>query len=371
MPSPPRDFSVEETRWVDSILDKLSIQEMAAQLVIPAIYTDSTALSQLIYYTDSLKVGGIMLLKGDTVSARKITDYIGRSTASIPVFIGIDAEWGIGMRLDGAPSVSRNRFLPSGTDEQIMYDYGRETARQSRILGINMIFGPVIDVDRTDTYGVMSSRTFGSDPEKVSSMGLAYARGIHDGGVIPVAKHFPGHGSATVDSHKQLPVVQTPENELMSRDLFPFKEFIDMEFPAIMVGHIYAPALDSVRRSAAVSPSVITGLLRRRMGFSGLIVTDAMNMHGLGNERFPARDAMLAGADMILAPPDTEAAVNEIADICRHSDEARNILKAHCRRILSLKYRIGILKDKRESDKESCLFTEETYRLLKLLRKRE
>lgn len=356
-PAVPEDFTAEAWRWADSVAGSLDRRELAAQVLMPAVRSDSDSVSlrHLSLYIDSIPAGGVILLKGDAASARRVAQYIAAGS-ELPPFVGIDAEWGLGMRITDAPSFPVNADISPNADESLLYDYGRELAREARLLGINVIFAPVLDVDRPQG-GVMRRRSFGSDPERVASLGTAFARGLEDGNVISVAKHFPGHGAADADSHRTLAAASLTRSELDSIHLKPFRRYIDAGLSGVMVGHLWFASVDSVRRSAVVSPEVITSLLRERMGFKGLVFTDAINMQGLGKVAMPVRDAILAGADIILAPPDTRAAHREILSALADGSLPEDVLRERCRRILFFKYSMWAYgkKEKAASRLPECL----------------
>lgn len=332
------DFTSEAWRWADSIVGQMTLEIKAGQVVMPAMYANSDAASMdaLRYYADSLKVGGIVLLKGDSESARKISAFL-RSEERIPPFVSIDAEWGLGMRLADAPSFPKNGRISQSADENLLYDYGVEVARECRSVGINMVFGPVLDVlDATKNTSAIGVRSFGSDPQRVALLGVAYSRGLESGNVISVAKHFPGHGSAIADSHKTLPRLQRSRKEMEEIDMAPFRSFIEGGLSAIMVGHLNVPSLDSVARPAAFSPEIIDSWLREKMGFDGLIITDALSMEG--SSGFTGADAIAAGADIVLAPADTKATIRRILEAVESGRLPEMALRERCRRILFYKY---------------------------------
>lgn len=331
------DLTREARAWADSVMSGMTLEEMVGQSVMPAVYAcdDAATMRLLRRYVADLHVGGVVLLKGELASASRMSAELMRLGRVMP-FVAIDAEWGLAMRLADAPLYPANGSLGDATDEMLMYDYGREMARECRNVGINMILGPVVDVVSPGRGGVIGKRSFGGNPHRVSELSVAYAAGVESGGVMSVAKHFPGHGSPRGDSHKTLPVVSRDMEELDSIDLYPFRSYIDRGLSGVMVGHLAVPAVDSVSRPAAVSPPVIGGLLREKLGFRGLVLTDALNMAGACG--YGAVDALSAGADIVLAPVDTYA---EISGIMSALDEGRitaDVIRERCRRILFFKY---------------------------------
>lgn len=329
------DVTAELWQRADSTLAGMTLRAKAAQCLMPTIYavSDLEGMARLEYYRDSLKAGGIVLLKGDLKSAAALSRA--SQHGDVPMFVAIDAEWGLAMRLADAPVFPRNGRLGPYVDESDMYDYGAEVARECRRTGIDMVLGPVLDVARS-RRGIGWSRSFGDDPLRVSELGTAYARGLESGGVISVAKHFPGHGAASGDSHKSLPVIGLSMHQLDSVDLRPFRHYISSGLSGIMVGHLSVPALDSELMPAAVSPTVVHDLLREELGFGGLVLTDALNMAGANGHT--AADAIAAGADLVLGPDDTEREIRGIVERVQRGDLAESVLDERCRRILFYKY---------------------------------
>lgn len=333
------DITYRLIEMADSVLETMSLEQRVGQCFVPSILTsdDSSTMKRLYEYISEYNVGGVLLLKGDLHSAAAMSNIC--SCAEIPLFCAIDAEWGLGMRLSDAPDFPRNGSIGSKADEELLYDYGREVARECRRVGINMVLGPVIDVAE-NPKGVIGSRSFGSDPVRVADLGVAYARGLESGNVISVAKHFPGHGSIQVDSHKELPVIKRSLHELDSIDLYPFKSYIDAGLTGVMVGHLAVPAVDPECRPAAVSEVVIKDLLREELEFSGLVLTDALNMGGARG--YDASAALLAGADMIISPADTRHELSRVLEKVKSGDIPEEVINDHCRRILFYKFLVDL-----------------------------
>ncbi len=343
------DLTDEAFLWADSVLSVMSPEERVGQLVMPAIYAsgDAATLRRLRWYAADMHVGGVVLLKGDLNSAAVMACAMQRYSGGSAI-VAIDAEWGLAMRLSDAPHYPENGNLGSGADEVLMYDYGREIARECRRVGINMLLGPVMDVVPSGSHGVIGKRSFGSDPDRVADLAVAYAAGVESGGVMSVAKHFPGHGSPSGDSHRMLPVVNRNLEQLDSVDLYPFRRYVERGLGGVMVGHLAVPALDSVSRPAAVSPVVIGDVLRGRLGFQGLVLTDALNMEGASG--YGAVDAVAAGADIVVAPANTAAEVKSLLDALTSGELPEDVVNDRCRRILFYKYLIGMSRNPDQSD---------------------
>ncbi len=325
---------------VDSLMASMSVEERVGQLFMPACFTvaDAATVRRLVRYVADEKVGGIVFLRGDTASMLALSRML-RGHARVPLFLAMDAEWGLGMRLRDAECFPHNSRL-SGASEAQMYDYGVRVGTQASRLGLNMILGPVLDVASSGA-SVMADRSYGGDPAMVADLGVAYARGLRDGGVYPVAKHFPGHGSTSVDSHRALPVIVRGREALDSIDLLPFRRYVDQGFPAVMAGHMAVPALSGDSVPASVSPAVLTGVLREAMGFGGLVLTDAMNMDAVGASSGVYVASLLAGADIILVPGDTRGAIDEVIGALRDGSLPAWVVNDRCRRVLLYKSYLG------------------------------
>ena len=333
------DMTERIMAMADSVLEGMTLGQRVGQCFMPSIYAsdDSVTMRKLREYITDLHVGGVVLLRGDVNSAARMSAE--GASADIPLFMSIDAEWGLGMRLKDAPDFPRNGRINRDADEQLLFDYGREVARECRRIGINMVLGPVIDVVE-NPGGVIGSRSFGNDPERVADLGVAYARGLESGRVISVAKHFPGHGSPREDSHRELPVIRRSLHQLDSVDLYPFKSYVDAGLTGIMVGHLAVPAVDPESLPAAVSPVVIGDLLKGELGFKGLVLTDALNMRGVA--RHEASSAILAGADIVVAPAETAKEISGVMDKLRSGEMPVEVIDDRCRRILFHKILSGL-----------------------------
>lgn len=340
----PTDMTEEALEWADSICDEMSLEEQLAQMVMPAIYAsaDSVSIDRLRWYAENLRVGGILLLKGEAESAAVMADTLEAIRDRLPhspgTFLAVDAETGLGMRFSDAPLFPWNSNIDRSVGDQTFFDYGCEVGREARITGINMILGPVVDVDRDERRGgsVMKRRSLGSDQLRVAELSLAYARGLESQGVASVVKHFPGHGPTASDSHEVLPKISTSRDELYAIDLMPFRTVVQNGLSSIMVGHIWAEALDSVRRPASFSPVVIRDLLRGEMGFHGLVLVDAVGMGGARG--YTGADAIIAGADMIIAPPDTEKELSGLLQAVIDERLSPEAVEESVKRILFYKY---------------------------------
>lgn len=348
------DVTADAVAWADSVMAEMSLEQLAGQLVLPAVYSDAgkASMDVVASYAADLHVGGVVLLKGSVEAARAIADTL-RSLSAAPPFLAIDAEWGLAMRLKNTPEFPKNGRISPHAEETLLFDYGCEVARECRNAGINMVLGPVLDVIpdsnavsyRRSLSGI-GNRSFGCNPERVARLGVAYARGVESGGVLSVAKHFPGHGAADADSHHSLPVVSKSLDQLQLSDLVPFREYIRNGLSCVMVGHLRVPALDREGLPASVSPQVLRSLLRDKMKFQGIVMTDAMNMAAVNGKS--GADAIFAGADIVIAPESTSKELGAILNAVRNGTFPIAELRRKVARILFFKYLMA--KDMRAAE---------------------
>lgn len=335
MGSLEQDLTNEAWLYADSVMTHLTLEERIGQCIMPSLLSDIEPATLSLYrrYIDDYHVGGVVLLKGTVEAAQEIA-LIGHS-AQPPLFIAIDAEWGLGMRLTDANTYPKNGQIDASVGEEGMYDYGRQIAKECKQIGINMVLGPVVDIVG-QRKGFIGNRSFGADPVIVSDFGVAYSKGLESGGVMSVAKHFPGHGSATMDTHRGVGRINRNITSLDSLDLKPFRLYINSGLSGIMAGHLQALSLDPDGRPASVSMDILTSLLREEMGFKGLILTDAFDMGGA--QGFSAAEAINAGADIILCPLDVKKEIMNIRESIDSGNLDVKVLNDRCRRILFYKY---------------------------------
>ncbi len=336
------DYTAEAIAWADSLIETMTQEQRIGQLFMPAMYAEASLynLKRLTEISHKWGIGGIILLQGTSDGACRLGDSLRNLLGEVRPWVAIDAETGLGMRLTDAPLMPSASELGQTSTEQEVYDLGRCLASECRKIGVNMVLGPVLDVIG-DSHDFMARRSFGISPGRVAELGVGLARGLEDGGVVSVAKHFPGHGSAVGDSHSSLPIISISLDSLVRRAIPPFREYVDEGLSAVMIGHLAVPAIDPDLRSAAFSSAVVTDLLRGDLGFRGLVVTDALNMQGatgIGKES-TSLQAIKAGADMVLAPNNLEGEMTEILTALADGRLSESRLRESLRRILLLKYR--------------------------------
>ncbi len=326
-------------KWVDSVYNALTPHQRVAQLFVPAIGPGmANAKTSIKTLVGDDGVGGLLFSESTLGQYATMVNYA-RSMAKVPLLMTFDGEWGPAMRLKDTPRFPHNMALGAVANERLLYDYGREMARECRQLGINVNFAPVMDVNSNPANPVIGYRSFGEDPQRVAALGIAYSKGLEDGGVIAVAKHFPGHGDTSADSHKSLPEVKHSAEKLRATDLVPFTRYVSEGLSGVMMGHLKVPALDHSGTPASLSHKITTSLLKEKMGFEGLVFTDALSMKGAalshGNN---CVEALKAGADMLLASDDPHADIKAVEQALSSGRLTWKLIEQRCKKVLLYKY---------------------------------
>jgi beta-glucosidase-like glycosyl hydrolase/CubicO group peptidase (beta-lactamase class C family) len=291
-------------------------------------------------------VGGVCFFQGSPEEQLKLTNQY-QQLSRLPLLVSMDAEWGLGMRLpDQTISYPKQLALGAIRNNQLIYDMGAEIARQMHRLGVNVSFSPVLDVNNNPDNPVIATRSFGEDRYNVTAKGYMYMKGLQDNGILASAKHFPGHGDTDVDSHLDLPVIGHSRARLDSIELYPFRALIRYGIGSVMAAHLQIPALDSrPNRPSSLSEPIVTDLLRKELGFTGLIFTDGLEMKGVtkhyGDGEVEA-EAIAAGSDILLLPEDISASFAAIKRYVAEGKIKPEQIEEKVRRILLAKYRLGL-----------------------------
>lgn len=330
-------------QWVDSVLDRLSLKERIGQLFIYTIapYQDKANKELLRKVVEDYKVGGLLFSGGLMQNQAMLTNEAQRM-ADIPLLITFDGEWGLSMRLRGTPVFPKNMVLGCIRNDSLLYEYGREMARQCRELGVQVNFAPVADVNINPKNPVINTRSFSESPVNVADKVTAYAKGLEDGGVLSVSKHFPGHGDTDVDSHKALPTLPFTRARLDSVELYPFKKVIQEGLSGVMVGHLEVPAFEAQSGlPSSLSRNVVYDLLTRELKFRGLIFTDALAMKGVSNN---GSLCLKAGNDLLLVPRRIKEEVDAVLAAVKRGELTEQAVEEKCRKVLTYKYALGLNK---------------------------
>lgn len=329
--------------WVDSVFAGMTQEEKIGQLFMPIVEPNSSWKTRISGYIRNQKVGGLLFSKGTLAHQADITNYA-QQIADIPLLISLDGEWGLSMRLSDAPLFPRNMIIGAIQDPEIIELYGKEVARQCKEMGIHVNFAPSIDVHSNPRNPIIGTRSYGENPSVVSKNGIAYAKGLERNGVMSVAKHFPGHGDTSDDSHKTLPTIAHDMERLEQIELFPFREYINAGLSGIMIGHLNVPALQTNGMPASLSPEVGIRLLKENMGFTGLTFTDGMAMKGVSNQPDASVKALLAGNDIILGVINQGKEFDSVKKAITNGTISDSLLEKKVRKILSFKFILGVHK---------------------------
>lgn len=356
--------------WVESRLGKMTLKEKIGQLFIHTVALQDTEVNRknIRNAVKEYKVGGFLFDNGQLVNQVNLTNYA-QEMAEIPLLITFDGEWGLNMRLKEIPAFPRNRVLGCIQDNNLLYEYGKEVARQFREIGVHVNFAPVADVDNNPLNPVINTRSFGGDVRNVTEKVIAYSKGLEDGGVLSVSKHFPGHGDTNVDSHKALPTLNFSRERMDSVEMYPFRKAVEAGLGGVMVGHLEVPALS--KRTASLSSDIIQGILQKEFGFKGMIFTDALEMKGVSNNQNVCAQALMAGNDMVLAPRNLKRELDAVLVAVKNGQLTEESITERCRKVLTFKYVLGLhdRKPVQMSGLENRLKRPETKTLLERLEK--
>lgn len=346
--------------WVDSVLKTLNTEKKAAQLVWIAGFASGDPQHEAWLYEQVKEkgVGGIIFFSGNAGRQTKLIEHY-RRVSSIPLMFATDAETGLGMRLADVDRFPDQLTLGAIRNDSLIYQMGRAVASQCKKAGININLAPVADINNNPENPVINFRSFGEDPGNVAGKTLMYMLGMQDHGIFAVAKHFPGHGDTETDSHLDLPVLKHPGERLDSVELVPFRALIEAGVAGVMPGHLNVLSVDSAQRlPATLSHKVLTGLLREKMNFRGLILSDAMNMGGVTLYSAPDRaaiNALRAGVDVLEYVTDPASVIKAITESIERGEMSFAALDEKCRKVLAAKYWAGL-------NQADTLWPEETER---------
>ena len=339
--------------WADSVFKTLSPDEQIAQLMVVRLSTFDPKTKAAVFFDDKVdslvkqyNIGGVCLFQGNPVKQASIINRL-QADAKTPVLMSIDAEWGVGMRMtDSVLPLPHQMMMGAVSDAGIPYKYGQLVGQQCKRIGIQVNYAPVVDINNNPDNPVINDRSFGEDKYKVALFGTQYMKGMQDLGVMACAKHFPGHGDVSVDSHYDLPVINKTMAQLDSLELYPFREIFKAGIASVMIAHLYIPAIDNTaNRATSLSKNNVTGLMRDRLGYQGLTFTDALEMQGV-KKYFPDGEAsvqsLIAGNDMLCLPGDIPLTIDKIKDAIKNNKLSWSNIEFHCKKVLLAKYQYGL-----------------------------
>lgn len=341
------DFIKIQNKWVDSVFKSLTPRERLSQLFMVAAFSnkDMKHVREIHELVEKYNIGGLIWMQGGPVRQAKLANYY-QSKVKTPLLYSIDGEWGLSMRLDSTPQYPKQMTLGAIKNDSLIFYMGRQIAKECKRIGIHVNFAPDVDINNNSANPVIGMRSFGENKYKVAEKGAMYMLGMQYEHVMANGKHFPGHGDTDVDSHKGLPVIAHSKERLDSLELYPFQYLFDRGLASVMVAHMNIPVLDSTKNLAStLSPKIVNDLLKNKLGFKGLIFTDALNMKGASKYFEPGvvdLKALLAGNDVLLFSENVPKAIEVIEAAIAKGEITQDEIDARCKKILQAKYWCGL-----------------------------
>jgi len=351
---------LQQQKWVDRIYNSMTVKERVGQLFMVQVMSknsdkDNAAVFNLV---KEEQIGGIIYSNGGPYRQAKLNNQL-QATAKVPLLIGMDAEWGLSMRLDSTYAFPWNMTLGAISDNKLIEDTGRQIGEHCKRLGVHFNFAPVIDINTNPKNPIIGNRSFGEDRDNVTQKGLAFMNGMQSAGVLANAKHFPGHGDTEADSHKTLPTVSFSEKRIDSIELYPYRELIKEGLSSVMVAHLNVPSLETRRGfPSSLSKHIVTDILKEELGFKGLIFTDALTMKGAADYVEKGVDgitpktlskggeidlmAFLAGNDVMLMSEDPKKGIAKFIEAFNEGIITEERLSHSVKKILMAKYKVGL-----------------------------
>lgn len=344
-----RSSLLSRNDWVDSVFKSLSKEEKIAQLMVIRAHSNlgPDHVQSVTSLIQQYNPGAICWFQGGPLRQAQLNNFY-QSIAKTPILMTIDGEWGLGMRLDSVTRYPYQLTLGALSNEATVYEMGRAIGEQMKRIGVHVNYAPVVDINNNPANPVIGYRSFGEDKMKVARFGVAYMRGMQDAGIMACAKHFPGHGDVSVDSHYDLPLISKSFAQLDSTELYPFKELFKAGVGSVMIAHLAIPAIDTTtNRPTSLSPNNINELLREDLKYDGLTFTDALEMKGVA-KYFPAGEAavqaLIAGNDMLCLPENVPAAIEAITQAIKQKRLKWKEIDAKVKKVLFSKYDLGLNK---------------------------
>jgi beta-N-acetylhexosaminidase len=364
----PIKLDKDGEKWAEKTLKKMTLEEKVGQMFM--VWTrvtfhnvDSADYKKLTEAISKYHVGGFgvtvpvdsgILVKGDPYEAAMLTNGLQR-VAKLPLFMAADFERGLTMRLNGPTPFPYAMAFGAAGNKEFAEQFGRITGIESRAIGIHWNWFPDADVNSNPVNPVINTRSFSGDPQQVGEMAAAYIKGAHEAGMMTTAKHFPGHGDTATDTHIGFAMVNGNQERLDSVELPPFQKAIEAGVDSVMIAHVTVPTLDPNQNNvASTSHKIVTDLLKNKMGFKGLVVTDALDMNGLmrlysqqpgvNPSSAAAAAAVKAGQDVLIIPHDLEAAINGVLNAIKSGEIKESQIDASVLKILKAKAAMGLHK---------------------------
>ena len=335
----------EQKKWVDSVYTSLTIDEKIGQLFTVWVATKygSDEINHISKLIKEHHLGGLIFSLGNIKDQAKAINHF-QKISKVPLLISMDAEWGVGMRLDDAFSFPYNMTLGAIKNDSLVFEVGKRIGYHAKRLGVHINFAPVVDINTNPRNPIIGSRSFGEDKFNVSRKAINYLTGMHHYGIMGAAKHFPGHGDTETDSHLTLPSISFSKERINNVELYPFRQLIDNNLDGVMTAHLNIPNLDK-NEISTLSDRIINGLLIEDLGFEGLVITDALDMKAIvdfSKGNYPDVSALNAGNDLLLMPTDIAKSIKEIKKGLQRKKISSQRLEKAVKKLLLAKYKSGV-----------------------------
>ena len=352
---PPLYKGEAQKQWVDSLYQKMSVDERIGQLFMPFVKSDNTPENrkEIKALVQDLHIGNFFFLKGHPTDEQALNNYI-QQVSKYPVINAIDAEWGLAMRLDSTPKFPWNMTLGAIENDSIIYKIGRRIGENTADAGFQMNFSPVLDINTNPDNPIIGNRSFGEDKNNVTQKSFMMMKALQDEDILTTAKHFPGHGDTSQDSHKTLPSVNFSYERIQNVELYPYKQLIPKGLTGVMVAHLNIPSVEYMGLPTTLSHKVVTDMLKDQLGFEGLIITDAMAMKGVANfapSGVADLQAFMAGNDVLLGTVEIKKAVADFKKAYQSGLISEDRLAFSVKKILMAKYWAGLRQWKAKHNK--------------------
>ncbi|MDC1469760.1 serine hydrolase [Flavobacteriaceae bacterium] len=340
------DMELQKT-WVDSTFNSLSLKEKIGQLYMVQVFSnqDQATKKTILNQITTHHIGGVIYSNGGPVRQAQLNNEL-QAASKIPLLVGMDAEWGLSMRLDSTYAFPWNMTLGAIKNLDLIRQTGKHIGEHCKRIGVHFNFAPVVDINTNPENPIIGNRSFGEDKEEVTKRAIAFMEGMQSAGVLATAKHFPGHGDTASDSHKTLPTINFSAKRIDSLELYPYKKLFSKGLSSVMVAHLSVPNLDSrPDYPSSLSYPIVTELLKEKLGFKGLIFTDALSMKGVSNFSDPGEidlQAFLAGNDVMLMSNEASQGIEALYAAVESGVISEKRLEHSVKKILSAKYKVGL-----------------------------
>jgi len=340
------DLELQKT-WVDSTYNSLSLKEKIGQLYMIQVFSnqDQATKKTILNQIKTHHIGGLIYTNGGPVRQAQLNNEL-QAASKIPLLVGMDAEWGLSMRLDSTYAFPWNMTLGAIKNLDLIRQTGKHIGEHCKRIGVHFNFAPVVDINTNPKNPIIGNRSFGEDKEEVTNRAMAFMEGMQSAGVLANAKHFPGHGDTASDSHKTLPTINFSAQRIDSLELYPYKKLFSKGLSSVMVAHLNVPNLDSrPDYPSSLSYPIVTELLKEKLGFKGLIFTDALSMKGASNFSDPGEidlQAFLAGNDVMLMSNEVSQGIEALHVAVESGLISEERLAHSVKKILSAKYKVGL-----------------------------